>query len=308
MKSKIIFVMMAVFFFCQLPLALAAKELITLNQYVSHPALDAAALGVEQALKERKILPEKADLKIDNAQGNISHAVQIAKWQAAQNPACMIAIATPCAQSCLKARNKTIPLAFVAVTSPNAAGLRQSNVLGVSDSPPVEELVIHVHKKLPNVKTIGVLYNPGEINAVQTVERLEKIANTQNFSLKKVAITASHQVKAGVLQLTKEVDVIYIPQDNLIVSAIEVVIREAKKAHLPVIANDPCLVEKGVLFAFGSDYFKSGWQLGQMIADSLEGKKLPVPIQAAKHRELKVNETAAKELGLSLTTLLKEET
>jgi putative ABC transport system substrate-binding protein len=140
------------------------------------------------------------------------------------------------------------------------------------------------------------------------VQRLEKIANTQNVTVKKVAITASHQVKSGVLQLTQEVDLLYIPQDNLIVSAIEVVVQEAKKASLPVIANDPCLVEKGVLFAFGSDYFKSGWQLGQMIADRLEGKPQPDLIQKAKHKEFKVNKTKAQELGLSLDTLLKEET
>jgi ABC-type uncharacterized transport system substrate-binding protein len=71
----------------------------------------------------------------------------------------MIAIATPCAQSALKAKKEGALLAFVAVTDPNAAGLIQNNILGVSDSPPVEELMVLVKKKLANVKKIGILYN-----------------------------------------------------------------------------------------------------------------------------------------------------
>ena len=64
----------------------------------------------------------------------------------------------------------------------------------------------------------------------------------------------------------------------------------AKKHKLPVIANDPTLVERGVTLALGTNYFNSGLQLGKMIIDLIEGKQPSSMIQSANVSELKINQ------------------
>ena len=97
------------------------KILITVNQYVNHIALDAAYDGLVESLKTREIIPSRAELITSNAQGNISNSVQISKHHASLSPDFMIAIATPAAQTNLKAKNNNSKLAFIAVTDPSAA-------------------------------------------------------------------------------------------------------------------------------------------------------------------------------------------
>ncbi len=280
------------------PLRAADKPLVTIQQFVSHPALDAAKKGIQQALQERE-LQAQIETKEDNAQGNVTLAIQIAKHHAALNPAIMVAIATPSAQVILKAKQTSTLLAFVAVSDPISAGLNGSNIIGVTDQPPVEELFSLVTQILPSIKTVGVLYTPAEINSVKTVERLAKELERKDLRLKKMAVNSSADIKSATLGLMTEVDIIYIPQDNLVVSAIETVISTAKQKKIPVIGNDPSLVDQGLLMALGSDYFNSGLQLGNMIADKLENKN-PIPlIQHAKAKELKLNKGIAQSFNIT---------
>ena len=278
------------------------KPIVALNQFVSHPALDAASSGVQKALRERGILPYKAELKIANAQGNITNSTQIAKHQAALKPIVMIGIPTPSAQADLKARSDdTIIFAFAAVTDPVAAGLGAGkNVIGVTDTPPIERLIDIALQILPHIKTVGVIFNPGEANSVNTVELLENVLAQRHIKLLKATLNSSSGTKLAVQKLIGAVDVIYLPQDNTVVSAINAVIKDATNAMLPVIANDPLLVDQGVLLGLGCDYFSSGKQLGYMIADRLENKVLQSNIQSPDAQELRINDAVAKALGIQI--------
>ena len=143
------------------------KALITINQYVNHIALDAAYEGIMQSLNERKVLPNRAAIITSNAQGNISNSVQISKHHASLSPDFMVAVATPAEQTNLKAKSANSTMAFVAVTDPSAANLLGAkNVIGVSDSPPIADLVDVIRKIFPDLKSVGIISNSGEINSV----------------------------------------------------------------------------------------------------------------------------------------------
>ncbi len=283
------------------------KILITVNQYVNHIALDAAYDGLMESLKTRKIIPNRAELVTSNAQGNISNSVQISKHHASLSPDFMIAIATPAAQTNLKAKNKNSKLAFVAVTDPSAANLvGVDNVIGVSDNPPIAELVDVVRKIFPDLKTVGIISNSGEINSVKMSEKLETILASFDIKVKKASIANSSDVKTAMNKLVSSVDLIYLPQDNSVVSALDNIASIAKANKIPLIANDPTLVQRGVFVALGSNYFKSGKQLGNMIADLIEGVDIKENIQSTKIRELKINENLAKEFSIKIPDNLGE--
>ena len=59
--------------------------------------------------------------------------------------------------------------------------------------------------------------------------------------------------------------------------------------------------------ALGSNYFKSGKQLGNMIADLMDGISIKENIQNTKTKELKVNHGLAKEFGIKIPDNLGEE-
>lgn len=275
------------------------KTLITINQFANHQALDEAKLGIEAALKNRSLLPKHVEIKFSNAQGSIANTVQIAQYHASLNPKFMIAIATPAAQANLRARSGSA-LAFVAVTDPGAAGLENTNnVIGVSDAPNIAKL-LNITQQLLNFKTIGVIFNPGESSSVQTVEELKKLADTKGIKIQQIAINFSGDIKAATQKLAGQVELIYLPKDNLIVSALDGMLRAADKAKIPVIGNDPSLVDKGLLLAFGCDYFESGKQLGDMIADNIEGKDIEHKIQQAKVNKLQINHKVAAKLNITI--------
>ncbi len=278
------------------------KILITVNKFISHPALDAAEKGIMKTLKDRALIPNKVSIKLDNAQGNITNSIQIAKHHAAMAPRFMVAIATPAAQADFKAKLDTTVLAFAAVTDPTAAGISCSRekVIGVTDQPPILELVEAVNKILPNTKVIGVIFNPGEINSVKMIEQIEKIAANNGIKVKKVTVTSSANVVVATQKLVHEADLIYLPQDNTVISSIDSIIHISARAKIPVIANDPSLVDKGLLFAIGADYFSMGVQLGNMMADLMEGKKLENAIQEPNTKEIKINYKVADDLGIKI--------
>lgn len=276
------------------------KIIITVNQFVNHIALDDAYNGMYKALKDRHVIPERAELIVSNAQGNISNSVQISKHHASLKPKFMVAIATPAAQTNLKAMDpQHSTLAFVAVTDPAAANLiREKALIGVSDNPPIKELLSIARKVFTDKKIIGVIYNSGEINSVKMLEILESEAPKFGFEIKKISINNSSDIKMAMNKLIGMVDIIYLPQDNTIVSALDSIVNISKIAKKPIIANDPSLVKKGVFLALGTNYFKSGEQLGNMIADIIEGKEIRESITRSKIRELKINEGVEKELEI----------
>lgn len=289
-------------------LASEKKALITVNQYVNHIALDAAYDGLIDSLKARKIIPDKAEIVTSNAQGNISNSVQISKYHSSLSPDFMVAIATPSAQTNLKAKNKNSKLAFVAGTDPSAANLVGiENVIGISDSPPIPELVDIVRKIFPDLKTVGIISNSGEVNSVRMSENLEKALSIFNIKVKKASIANSSDIKTAMNKLVSSVDLIYLPQDNSVVSALDNIASIAKANKIPLIANDPTLVQRGVFVALGSNYFKSGKQLGNMIADLMDGISIKENIQNTRTKELKVNHGLAKEFGIKIPDNLGEE-
>lgn len=306
MKNIIIFIITSIGL-VNISFADNQKKLITINQFVNHVALDAAEKGLQDAFFNRKILPSKAEIILSNAQGNITNSVQISKYHASIKPHFMIAIATPAAQTNLRAKKAGTIVAFVAVTDPVAAKLTdQEEIIGVSDMPPVEELINLAIEIFPAMRNVGVIYNSGEVNSLKTMEKLEQILKNKNIGIKKVSIINSNDIKLAIQKLVGLVDLIYLPQDNTVVSALENIISISKGVKIPLISNDPTLVEQGIFIAYGTNYYKSGIHLGNMIADLIEGVEVQPLIQEIKSKELKINYDIAQELDIEVPESIKE--
>ncbi len=276
---------------------------IPLIVFTSHPALNAAAAGVKSTLQSYVQVDEY------NAQGDIATALQIAKQCAAEDPSIMIGIATPAAQAVNKARDKnTTLLAFAAVSDPHGAHLdTETNVVGVADTPPIEQLIEAMIKLFPNATKIGVVYNPSEINSTHAVERLEKIAAKSQLTLAIKGVNSVSMVKVAAQELIDNgAAIMYVPLDNFMASSISILNLIASQNNIPLISNDPALIAQGITLAVGPDFEESGKQLGKLILDHINGVATEQSIQLSHIHKTVVNKSLAQKFGIDATVIAAE--
>ncbi|EKO3436677.1 ABC transporter substrate-binding protein [Vibrio fluvialis] len=286
---------------------LANVAKVAVSQIVEHPALDAARQGLLDGLKA-KGYEEGKNLEFDfkTAQGNPAIAVQIARQFVGENPDVLVGIATPTAQA-LVAATKSIPVVFTAVTDPVGAKLVKTmeqpgkNVTGLSDLSPVEQHVELIKELMPNVKSIGVVYNPGEANAVSLMELLKVAAKKNGVQLVEATALKSADVQSATQAIAAKSDIIYALIDNTVASAIEGMIVAANQAKTPVFGAATSYVERGAVASLGFDYYQIGVQTADYVAAILEGADPgTLDVKVAKGSDLVINKTAADKLGMTI--------
>ena len=286
---------------------IAKTATVAVSQIVEHPALDATRQGLLDGLKA-KGYEEGKNLEFDykTAQGNPAIAVQIARQFVGENPDVLVGIATPSAQALVSA-TRTIPVVFTAVTDPVGAKLISSmeqpgkNVTGLSDLSPVAQHVDLIKEVLPNVKSIGVVYNPGEANAVTLVDLLKESAKAKGIEVVEATALKSADVQSATQAIAAKSDIIYAPTDNTVASAIEGMIVAANQAKTPVFGGATSYVEKGAIVGLGFDYYQVGVQTADYVAAILDGQEPgKLDVKVAKGSDLVINQNAADKLGIKL--------
>ena len=291
--------------------ASAQTKSVAVTAIVEHPALDAVRDGAKDALKAAGF-EEGKNLKWEyqSAQGNTGTAAQIARKFIGDNPDVIIAIATPSAQAVVAA-TKTVPVVFSAVTDPVAAKLVPSwepshtNVTGVSDLLAMDKQMELVKKIVPNVKRLGIVYNPGEANSVVVVKELKELLPKMGITLVEASAPRSVDVSSAGRSLVGKVDAIYNSTDNNVVSAYESLVKVAQEAKIPLIAADSDSVKRGAIASLGVNYRDLGEQTGRMVARILKGEKPgDIKPEVSTKMELFVNPGAAERQGVKLSDAL----
>jgi len=283
-------------------------------QIVEHPALDAAREGFIDVLTEHGYVEgENISYQIQNAQGDMATANTIAQKFKNENLDLILAIATPAAQAVANLV-KDKPILITAVTDPVSAGLVENaekpgnNVTGTNDLQPMEGQFKLAQDLVPGARTVGIIYNAGETNSVTQVKMAKEI--TARLGLKVVEATADNS--SGVLQAAQSfvgrADVIYVPTDNTVVSAISSVVKVAEENKIPIIAGEENSVFQGALATVGVNYYRLGRQTAEIAIKIINGEAKPetTPIESQKETELVINVDAAEVLGIAIPDDLRE--
>jgi putative ABC transport system substrate-binding protein len=287
--------------------AFAAQVTVAVTSIVEHPALDAARDGIKEELAAEGFKDgDQIKFVFENAQGQPATAAQIARKFVGDNPAVIVPISTPSAQAVVAA-TKDIPVVFTAVTDPVGAQLVTSrehpggNVTGLSDMSPLADHLALIKEITPNVKTLGVVYNPGEANSVSLINRLKELVGPAGITLVESPATKSGEVQQATRALVGKVDAIYIPTDNTVVSALEGAIAVAVENKIPLYAGDTDSVKRGALATIGFNYHDIGVETGKVVARVLKGEKPgDIPVAFATGTDLYVNKGAAAKMGVTL--------
>ena len=285
------------------------KIRIGISQYITHKSLDATRKGfVEELAKQGYVDGEEIEIDYQNAQGEQRNLKNISK-QLAQKSDLVFAIATPSAQS-LANTTHTTPVLFSAVTDPLAAKLVKKldqpggNVTGTSDqsSDAIATQVDMIKTVLPTAKTVGILYTQSEPNSVVQKDEAKKILEAKGYLVVEKTILDSNNVKAAADSLMSEVDIVFVPTDNIISSTMETIKQVSLKHQVPVFGGSIEMIQVCGLYTYGTDYKALGRQSARMAIRILKGEKVAeLAVESPKNLELYVNKEMAKKLGIDLS-------
>lgn len=288
------------------------KVKLGIIQIVEHPSLDAARQGFLDLLKEKGYAEgEKLTVDYQNAQGDQGNLQTIGRKFVQERSDLVLAIATP---SAMMMANETsdIPILITAVTDPVSAKLVKSsekpgtNVTGTTDMNPVKDQLKLIQEIVPNAKKVGIIYNASEINSQIQVDVADQAAPELGLQIKKVTVTASSEVMQAAQSLVNQVDAIYLPTDNMVISSVTAVLKVAEENKIPVITGEVSSVENGALATIGIDYYQLGRTTGEMALRILSGEKpQDMAIQSQTGTELVLNLKASERMGVTIPESVK---
>ena len=284
---------------------------IGISQFITHQSLDATREGfVDELAKQGYVEGKNIEIDLQNAQGEQRNLKTISQ-QLAESSDVVLAIATPSAQS-LANTTQTTPVIFSAVTDPVSAKLVESrehpggNVTGTSDqsSDAISTQINLIKKVLPKAKTIGILYTQSEPNSVVQKDEAKRLLEEKGFTVVEKTILDSNNVKAAAESLMTEVDMVFVPTDNIISSTMETVKQVSIKHKVPVFGGSTEMIAVGGLYNYGTNYEELGRQTARMLVRILKGEKPEnIAVELPEKLELHTNQEMADALGIDISKL-----
>ena len=193
------------------------KMTIGIAKIIQHPALDQVEKGIIDVITEAGI---DAEFDLQNANGDVNTAAQIANKYNQEKVAVAVGIATPVAVA-LANTIKEIPVVFGTITDPVGAGLvttlehGENNVTGMSDAIPSKEH-IKLFAELAGIKTLGYIYTANEANSVSALELVKQGCQEAGIELVTQSITTSMEVKQASEAIINRVDGLYLDRKSVV--------------------------------------------------------------------------------------------
>jgi putative ABC transport system substrate-binding protein len=283
-------------------------SLITMNDT---PQLLEVKEGLIQGLAAHGYTDGK-NLKIDfkSAQGNFGTAQQIVRQFIGDKPDIIVTITTPTSQAAVAA-TKDIPIIFTTVTDPVKSKLVTQlqhpggNASGISDVVPTELQLNIVKEIVPNLKTLGLVYDPSLDNARSTVESIKELAPKMGFKTVESPAMGINNVPSAGQALVGKVDAIFVPNDTTVYGAFESLVKVAQDGKVPIFTAERRSVQRGAVATVGFDFVDMGKKTADMVDKVLKGAK-PGDLDVQYMKDipgslaLYVNKASAEKMGVTL--------
>ena len=184
----------------------------------------------------------KAEIQVKNAHSDSNIMLALIKQMKEQNIDIIMPIGTSaCQMTVSHIKNK--PIICVAALPDQK---QKPLVTGVNDEIPISASM----SKLPKLQNIAVIYSASEKIAPE-IEALKAYALKNNISLNLSMIQTLIDLPLVVKNISKDTQAFLILKDHLVVSGINILVQEAKKRSIPVIASDEGSVKNGASLAIG---------------------------------------------------------
>ena len=266
--------------------------------------MDGFKAGMEEA---GYVEGTNATYDVKNAQGDTSVLNSIAADLKNADYDVVVPIVTPATQACVNA-GLSCPVVFISVTDPVGAGVMEAldkptlGATGTSNVIPVGEIFkLAETLKTKDIATYGLLYCTGESNAVSTVKKAKEYLDGEGKKYAEVTVANSSEVAQAASQLASKADLIYIPVDSTVQSAMPQVVEAATAAGIPVFGSDPVMVKSGALACVSVSNEELGRASARMAVKITNGTPVSeVPAVTFDTFTPVVNKATADALGVTL--------
>ena len=278
---------------------------VGLLQHASTMLLDEGTRGAIDALAEHGFVDGKT-IVIDqfNAHGDIAVGNSIAAEMAQARYDLLLTMSTLSLQAVANAnRGKKTVQVFGLVADPAVAGVgiswedplkHPANLVGYGSFLPVQDAFAVAREMLPELKRVGVAWNPAEANSRAFVEKAREYCQQAGIELLEANVENSNAVLESEESLvSRGAELLWIGGDVTVSVAADSVIAVGRRAHIPVFSITPGKPDRGTLFDYGSDFYQIGRQTGTLAADILRGgDPTKIPIKNEVPMNFVVNTTA----------------
>lgn len=248
-----------------------------------------ALAGIRNYISQRNVSIIIRD--IDAGQGNL--VAQVRGYE----PDVIITMGTSATRK-IKTSVSDIPIVFSMVLDPVGNGLTGSNITGVSLDIPPEEQFRKFRAVVPNLSSIGVIYNIAE-NA-NTIKKAKQAASKLGLTL-----------KAYPVQTTKDIpeinnlgiNALWIIPDGVVCKAaiIEHIFISSLQYSIPVMGISAAYAKAGAILALATDYNDIGQQAAKISLNIIGGSNpSSIPIEEPRKTKLYLNLTVASRLGINI--------
>ena len=246
---------------------------------LEHEAMSQIVSGITESLNATN-----SEIIVKNAQGDVNIMLALIKQLQDQNVDIIMPIGTNASQMTI-AHIKNKPIICVAA---DLNPVNDINVTGVNDEIPVTEFLT----KLPPLHKIAVIYSASEKVAPE-IETLKAFAGEENIDLHLAMIQTLADLPLALKSAPSDIQAFVILKDHLIVSGINVIVQEANKRLIPIIASDEGSVKNGATIAVGVREKDIGVKSGEIAKTILAGTKpSAIPYQTIDSLVLFVNKAA----------------
>ncbi|MBP3678542.1 MAG: ABC transporter substrate-binding protein [Agathobacter sp.] len=246
-----------------------------------------------------------------NGQADGAVLNQIAADVLAEEVDAVVPIATPAAVLLQAATEDTdIPVIFSAVSNPVEDGLVAdaekpgANVTGTSDGIDTEAIFKLMLVQNPDLKKVGLLYDQGQSSSLVSIKDAEKFCKANNIEVvKKTGTNVGEIQTAADALVAAEVDAIFTPQDNTVMTAELAIYEKFTDAKIPHYTGADSFALNGAFMGYGVNYENLGTLTADMVVDIVVNGANPAatPVKKLEEGILTVNTDTAKALGIDFS-------
>lgn len=290
------------------PSASGRKMNLDLIEYLETPNVEINREGILDGLAQAGwVRGRDFELRVRNAQGDMSNLNLIIDAAISEGSNLLLPSTTPALQATLR-RAQGRPTVFSLVANPVVAGAGRSNtdhlpfVTGAYLPAPHEEGLAALRECLPDVKRIGTLFAPAEINSVFYKDHLLSVAKSMGIEVEIIGVSTSGEVAEAALALSSRgVQAICQISDNLTGASFASIAQVARRARLPLMGFASGQADHGAMMTVSRDFHDGGVASSQLAVRVLNGESpATIPFQLVDKIRYRFNPTAAASVAITL--------
>jgi len=235
---------------------------VAVVKQMDHASLDEIADAVCKELDT--IASEKGvsiEYEVYSGQGDQSVLKQIGTQVISEKVNAIIPIATLAGQVMATCAEETqTPVVFAAISDPENAEMTGIDyVTGTSDALNTEFIMNMMLAQNPDVQKVGLLYSLSEDNSAAPIAEAKEYLEGKGISyVEKTANTNDEVITAASALIAEDVDAIFTPTDNVIMSAELAIYENLAEAGIPHYTGADSFVRNGAFTTCGVNYTSLG--------------------------------------------------